>query len=519
MTAMSDQIDNSIRVSISGDGMTATLRIEPGTAESDATAMVIQSVAHGRGLLINDSLERAIQKAADDYDHESPTAFEQAIAHGTPPRHGDDGRLEFDDAVTEVLERKAKLKRRRPSLSDEGAAAAEPIEGDACHYERSTIAAVKEGDRIGRLIHPTAGSDGTDVCGTCVPAKHGALASVVVDAATIRQDEDGTLTARVSGLLDTADDRLRITHDLVIPSDVDFSTGNVEFDGNITIERGVKDCFVVESTGSIRVVGQVEAATLRSKRDTALVRGMTGRDKGQINAARDVQARFIDSATVTAGRDLRIEREMTHCHVRIGRDVIAPEAVLLGGECTVGGAVELAQLGSESNTPTLLRLGSWPDIDRLLRDAVEIYPEVQKRAADAQEQLDVLQANTAKLTATQAESMTALQFIVMNAEAKLNPLRNGVGTALELFETSAAPALTVHRRILPGVDIAIGGKIARITDEIQGPVRITLDEERQPVIIEIASGSATPLSTRAAMDIDHDAIDPGEVRQRLGLAA
>lgn len=515
---MSDQIDNAIRVSLSGDGMTATLRIVAGTDPANVTDMVIRSVAQARGVMITERLEQSIKDITQQYDPESADDAEYTIAQGTPPMHGEDGRLELDEAITEVLDRKAKLKRRRPSMNDDNEPA-EAIEGDACHYQRSTIAAVKEGDRIGKLVQPTVGTDGTDVCGACATARHGAPSPVLIDSNTIEQTDDGTLTARVSGLLDTGDNSLRIMQDLVINGDVDFSTGNVEFDGNITIERGVKDCFVVESTGSIRVEGQAEAATLRAKRDTVLLRGMTGREKGEIDAGRDVRAKFIDSATLTVGRDLHIDREMTHCTVRVGRDIIGPDAVMHGGECTVGGSVELAQIGSESNTATTLRLGSWPDIDRVLRAAIEIYPQVKQRAVDAREQLELLQANTAKPTASQAESMTELQFIVMNTEAKLSPLRAGVDGALRLFESSQSASLTVHKRIMPGVDIAVGGRIARITDEIRGPVQITLDEQDQPTIIELASGSRTPLSSRAAMDIDENALDIDDVRQQLGLAA
>ncbi|MEO0631282.1 MAG: FapA family protein, partial [Planctomycetota bacterium] len=393
----------------------------------------------------------AIAEAVDLYDPEHEHDFEHVIARGTPPTHGENGRFDLDDAIKEVLDRAAKLKRRRPATSDNDQPADE-IEGDACHYQRTTIAAVTPGMRIGRVVSPTLGEDGVDVCGGCAPARDGAQSTIDVDRDTIELQDDGALFARVGGLLDTGDNCLRVSEDLVIHGDVDFSTGNVQFDGNITVERGIKDCFVVDSTRSTTVVGQVEAATLRSGRDTILRRGMTGREKGEICAGRDVRTRFIDSATIAVGRDLHVDREMTHCSTTVGRNVIAPEAAMYGGECTVGGTAEFAQVGSESNTATLLRLGAMPELDRLMREAAEILPQVQQRGTNAKQQLELLQANTAKLTASQAESMTELQFVVMNAESKLNPLRKSIDGAIQLLERSTNVSLTVHNRVMPGVN-------------------------------------------------------------------
>ncbi len=516
---MSDHIDNAIRVSITSDRMTATLRVAAGTDAADVNAMTIGSHAHARGLLGSDALEQAIAQAAQRYDPNAAADFEHVLARGTPVKHGEDGRFELDDAIVEILDRAAKLKRRRPAEHDAADQPPDAIEGGGSHYQRSTIAAVKPGDRIGRIVKPTAGEDGIDVCGKCVAARHGAPASVFVDQNTIRKHDDGTLTAIVGGLLDTANDGLRINQDLVIHGDVDFSTGNIEFEGDIIIERGVRDCFVVQSARSVKVVGQVEAATICSGRDTILHRGMTGREKGSIAAGRDVRAKFIDSTRITVGRDLHVDREITHCTINVGRNIVAPAAAILGGACTVAGAAEFAQVGSGSNTETVIRLGSLPSVDRLLREAMELYPVIQRRGTDAKQRLEQLKSNTAKLTASQAESMTELQFLIMHAESKLKPLRQSVEGAIGLIHTATTCSLTVHKRLLPGVEIALGGRIARISQDIPGPIRIELDDQGTPIVTDLTSGSRAPLKHRAAMDIDDHRLDFEDLKVQFGFAA
>ncbi|MEO1535482.1 MAG: FapA family protein [Planctomycetota bacterium] len=515
---MSDHIDNAIRVGLDGTLMTATLRIAAGTDADHVNAMTVGSIATGRGVQSSEALEQAIAEAVNLYDPEAEGDFEHIIARGIAPTHGEDGRFELDDSILEVLDRAAQLKRRRPVERDESEPL-EEIEGDSSHYQRSTIAVVLEGDRIGRIVEPTAGEDGTDVCGGCAPARHGGPAIISVDESTITRHEDGTLTAAVGGLLNTADNHLRITEDLVIPGYVDFSTGNVEFDGDITIEKGVRDCFVVTAARSLKVLGQVEAATLRAGRDVHLMRGITGREKGEIVAGRDLRSRFLDSSDLTVARDLHAEREITHCTINVGRNIIAPSAALLGGSCTVAGSAEFGQIGTESGTPTTLRLGKLPRIDSLISEAAELYPKLIERRATAREQLEQLQVNTAKLTASQAESMTELQFVVAEAESKLGPLRDSVASVINLMYIATEGALIVHRKILPETRLRLGGRQARIEREIPGPVRIELDDAGDPIVIDLNSGSRTPLSTYAAMDIDDSTIDFDDIKQQLGIAA
>ena len=515
---MTDQIDNAIRVALDGNAMQATLRIAAGTDPVHVDAITIGCIASARGVRSSRALEQAIVDAVAEYDPDSERGFEYVIARGTPAKHGEDGRFELDADIVEILERAASLKRRRPA--DEAAMPEkERLEGDACHYDRSTITAVKPNDRIGRIVAPTSGEDGTDVCGGTAVARQGAPASIRVDDETIALSENGELTAIVGGLLNTADNHLRITEDLVIAGYVDFSTGNVEFDGDIVVERGVRDCFQVDAGGSITVHGQVEAAALRAGRDVKLLRGMTGREKGSITAGRDLHAKFIDSTEICVGRDLRIERELTHCTITAGRDIVAQSAALLGGTCTVAGSVELAQIGTESGTATVLRLGSLPSIDALIREAAGLYPKLQERRSQAQAQLKQLQANTAKLTATQAESMTELQFLAIDTEQKLTPLRESVARAMELVEAATAWSLVVHRKLLPGVHLILGGRSAVVKDEIPGPIRIELDERGEPTIVDLNSGSRTPLSSKARMDIDRSRLDFDDLRQQLGIAA
>jgi uncharacterized protein (DUF342 family) len=516
---MSQDIDSLIRMHFSSSKLEAKLHIAKGTPGDVVDEMTVTGIATARGLRHTAELTATIKNAIERYDPDADENFEFVIAEGTPPVHGECGRFELDEELAEIKERAAKLKKRRLELAEAGQEPEDEIQGAASHYDRSTLTIVKPGDRIGRIIPQTEGKDGIDVLGGSIAALAGKPAAVTVDEQTISKAEDGSLTAKIGGLLNTDNDRLRITADLEINGSVDFSTGHVEFDGSILVQKGVRDCFIVRAGESITIAELVEAAELISGKDIEIKRGMAGREKGSVRCGRDLRAKFIDSTDISVARDMIIERELSHCDVTVWRNINAPGATLIGGECTVAGSAEFAQVGTESGTATVIRLGRLKDLDGLIREAADLLPRIAQRADDARRELERLRGNTAKLTASQAESMTELQFVAMNAEGRISPLRKSIGVAIEVVERAARPSLMVHKRILPGTVICIGKRVATITDEIQGPVLIEAGELGVPDVLDPNSGSRTPISRYAKMNIDSAALDLDDVKRSFGLAA
>lgn len=516
---MSQDIDSLIRMRFSSSKLEAKLHIAKGTPGDVVDEMTVTGIATSRGLRHSAELTAAIKDAIERYDPEADEDFGFVIASGIPPVHGESGRFELDEQLAEIKERAAKLKKRRLELAQSGEEPKDDVQGAASHYDRSTLMIVKPGDRVGRIIPQTEGRDGTDVFGASIAAQEGKPAAITVDEQTVDKADDGSLFAKIGGLLHTDNDRLRITEDLEINGFVDFSTGHVEFNGSIRVQKGVRDCFIVQAGETITIADLVEAAELISGKDIELRRGMAGREKGTVRCGRDLRAKFIDSTEIRVARDLIIERELSHCDTAVCRNIKAPSATLIGGECAVAGTAEFAQVGTESGTATIIRLGRLKDLDGLIREAADLLPRIAQRADDARRELEQLRGSTAKLTASQAESMTELQFVAMNAEGRISPLRKSIGVAIEVVERAARPSLMVHKRILPGTVICIGKRVATITDEIRGPVLIEAGERGVPDVLDPNSGSRTPISRYAKMNIDSAALDLDDVKRSFGLAA
>ena len=74
--------------------------------------------------------------------------------------------------------------------------------------------------------------------------------------------EDGTqLVASIAGSVDFTGNVFQVKPVLEVPGDVDFSTGNINFLGDVNIRGNVLSGFTVRAMGNVRVEGVVEAGS------------------------------------------------------------------------------------------------------------------------------------------------------------------------------------------------------------------------------------------------------------------
>ena len=106
-----------------------------------------------------------------------------------------------------------------------------------------------------------------------------------------------------------------------IRGDVDFSSGNINFIGDVTISGGVTSGFEVKAGGDIEVDGVVESARVESGGNITLHKGIAGAEKGMIQADGAITARFIENARVMAGGDVTVSDAIIQSIVWSGASV------------------------------------------------------------------------------------------------------------------------------------------------------------------------------------------------------
>ena len=246
----------------------------------------------------------------------------------------------------------------------------------------NTLNPCKKGDVLARLTKEDPGEMGMTVYGASVkpkPVRRAFLRS----GKNLTVSEDGTeLISEVDGHVSFLDGRVFVS-DVLELKNVDTSTGNIDFEGSVTIEGNVQSNFSVNAGGNILVRGLVEGATLKSGGDIILIRGMAGAGKGSLTAGGNIVAKFLENTTASAGGYVRSE-SILHSTVTAKEEITVDgrKGFISGGKIAATNLVEAKTLGSHLGTNTVIEVGVIPDRKDRLNKVRKSIGELTKKIHD-----------------------------------------------------------------------------------------------------------------------------------------
>ncbi len=243
---------------------------------------------------------------------------------------------------------------------------------------------VKEGQEICRLIRPTEGDPGRTVLGQEIPAKSGKPVPLPKGRNTEISEDGDVLVAAMDGHVEFTGRSFQVKPVLDVPGNVDFSTGNIKFLGDINIQGDVLSGFTVRAMGSIWVGGIVEAgSTVEAGGDLTVVKGILGDGTTAVRAQRCIFSKYIENSTIYARETLQTDAIINgriYCDgevlVRSGRGSI------MGGRIWAAKKVNAASIGSRSECRTSIVLGGQPcanfEREQVQRELKALEMEMEK---------------------------------------------------------------------------------------------------------------------------------------------
>ena len=452
-----------MRVVVSSDATQAELII-PGELEGDSLSLdLARAAAMETGVPILDHHEQDILDAIEQARAGNGEAVRRVFASATPPVDATDGRVEWTVA--------------EPDLQ----AMFEESDSEAVDYrEVSAFVMVKAGDEIGRLIAPSRSEDGVDVRGNAIAAREGRPAAISLDA-TIEARDDGTLVAAQDGALVRTPTTATIQDHLRIDESVDYSTGNVKFEGSVHIRKCVKDRFEVHAAGDVTIEGLVEMATINAGGNLHLKGGMTGREHGAVSARGELAARFLDSLSAEAFGTFTLAKEAISCVIAAHADLNAPSAAIIGGELSVGGVGTVGTLGSEAGVHTLVRLGDAPRLRTRLARLDEIVEALEEALRPKRKEFSKLSEPGRTLAVKEMERQMELNMELSGAEQKLSRATEAREAARATMAEHRTADLTINRLLCQGVVFRFDEREFHVRDDERGPITIYLDVNTRPV--------------------------------------
>ncbi|MCK5199586.1 MAG: DUF342 domain-containing protein, partial [Spirochaetales bacterium] len=259
-------------------------------------------------------------------------------------------------------------------------------ESGAVNYkEGKTLPFIRKGEVAGMLKSATKGEkEGVDVFGGSIAANDGI--SLDLDWMDYfeqkKKEEKGveyiSLIAASSGLVQK--DKNKIT---IIPvfetKTVDYTTGNIDFDGSVIIKDSITDGFKVKATGDVHVKGSVGACSIESGGSVLIGGGMNGRKKGSIRAKNGIIIKFAENCSLFSAKNILVES-----HVLLSSIVSLDEIIvgkqkkngkIIGSQVCALKSITANQVGSHTAEASML----WVGVRKNVYDAYNKYLNMEEK--------------------------------------------------------------------------------------------------------------------------------------------
>ena len=361
------------------------------------------------------------------------------IAEGILPIPGEDSKLTY-----------YKISSRKPRIDDSG---------ETDFYELDLISNVKMGDWLGEKTLPRQGVDGMTVKGNIIPAKLGRDYRLKYDSKTVEEICEGekyVLRAKNNGAVNFIGEKICVDNHLTITGNVDFETGNIYFDGSVTITGTVQDKFVVEATGDIEIKGYDGVGSIgriQSTNGSIFIKGgVNGKGEGKIIAENSIYVKYVNEGHLEANNEISVSLYAYDSYLKASKIYINPrKGKIVGGEIHAKHKIVSGTIGNFQERPTIVNVEGFErieikeELDNLLLKSSSIISE----ASRMKRKLEIFEQNYERLDDRAKHTYTDF---LLNYEDLLDEIRYIKGKADQLediLKTRGEGEIKIFQSVYP----------------------------------------------------------------------
>lgn len=275
---------------------------------------------------------------------EIKSGVEYVIAEGIPAVNG-------SDAVVRIFE----ITPPKPQVIDSG---------KVNHYEMNLIHRVVKGDWLGERKDPSPGIPGKNVKGMEIPPIPGRSFPLLYDRVSVYEESKDSITtiyAKKTGAVYYKGDAIGVYDFLEIKGDINYSTGNIDFDGFLSVKGTIEDNFCVSANKDIEVLGDYgvgAAEQITSNEGNVYIKGgIAGKGRTTLKCKKNLYVKFLSDITVECEGNVYIGFYCMNSNIRARQVIIeSPKGRIIGGTIDAEIRVSAAQIGNSAESRTIVRV-------------------------------------------------------------------------------------------------------------------------------------------------------------------
>lgn len=347
-------------LTVTPDQMKATLVLHP-PQEEGRTLKLEEIIPTLTDLGVTYGIHKDGLKKIQEHIGEGAQEFARfPIAYGQPVGKSTDAYLRFDLEVGPIA---------GTILPD----------GSIDFRERRVMVGVTAGQRIATKIPAKQGEPGINIYGEETPAPEGRDLKIEILNDARYSSETMQVTALKDGVLSIVNNNvIKVCSHQVIPSDIDFETGNIESMNSVTIHGSIQPGFKTTVAGDLKLTGGVMSGHISCGGNVVIQGGITGKNS-TISVDGDGDILFIEQGKIHCGGIVVVRRQSYYSEISAGSDLRCEKSsTVMGGRLVAGGDISLGEVGSENSTPAVIAAG-------VVFERLSHLEELKQQVVDQQE--------------------------------------------------------------------------------------------------------------------------------------
>ena len=381
------------------------------------------------------------------------------VAKGLLPERGNDAQVIYIE-LPEV----------RPTLQSDGS---------VNYYEMNLFRYVHKGDWLGEKILATKGKEGMNVKGEPFPGVAGKDKPLRFDRESVEAVEQGNrivLRAKRDGAVQIKGSTIAVINHLNVKNNVGYETGNIHFDGSVTIHGSVEDGFSVVAENDIEILGEMGIGVVEhicSKSGNIYIKGgISGQGKAIIEAGKSVFVKYANTCQIKAKEiidigyyalDSRLEANVIRVRAKSGRTI--------GGSINAKTKVALRMVGNVYEKETCISVEGFDraKMKKQLDDILAAYKDLQNEVEKNERELKIYENTLHQFGRGMSEAdYECYKKINQDLLNRLNSLEEEREKVVIILKSKGEGEVTIYEKAFPKTLLQIKNFQKRIHEMTAG---------------------------------------------------
>ncbi|EON72061.1 DUF342 domain-containing protein [Lysinibacillus sphaericus] len=388
------------------------------------------------------------------------------IAQGTSPVAGTDAQITY-----------LPKPERKPVIREDG---------KADYYDMNFISEISEGSWLGEKIPATLGQPGQNVCGDILAAAPGRDFPIRYDkksAYEVEEDGKTVIRSKIAGVLDDVKGMIGVNRHLPINGDVGVGTGNLEFNGSLSIKGTVTSGYTVIATGDISIEGAegVSGAKLiKSIEGDVYIRGgIFGLGSTLVEAGGNIFVKHVNEANLVAADSIHIGFYSLGSQLS-AHSIFVDErkGKIIGGQAVAKSSIVTAISGNrlERRTDLIIESVNKQESYSLMQEKATMLKQLQSEIADHEAKLKSLLPLLNQMTTQQIATFEQTKQSLSKMKAEAVTVDREIKLMMDEMRHAGKEEIIVKKEAHPGTYIQIGKKSSLLTKVTNGKFLLEFGE-------------------------------------------